>query len=769
MKGTKFFGLRIALVACVLALLLAVEAGVSVALTAKPEPGVKYCITFEKAAKKAAKDAIKARFGNVIREELKLVDVVSVVLPSESQAGELAKIPGVKRVVPDEIIIDFAGKPSGEELPWGVDRIDADMVWDTNTGAGIKVAVLDTGIEKTHPDLMANIKGGTNTVGSEPPENYDDIHGHGTRIAGVIAAVDNDVGVIGIGPEIELYAVRFRETLYMIPQLGSTIDLCEGMEWCILGPDGQPGTGDEMQVINMSFSMWSVWYDDEGNPQKGEPLHDLTFYTLVQQAYAADIVQVAAVTNDSEWVDELHDPDNPPADLSLYRFPASYPQVIGASATGLRTGGNPNQRGDYFTSFSNYGPVVDLAAPGISIKTTDIGGVYTTGGGGTSYAAPHVVGAAALVLKQFGSQSPDWVRERLMLTAEWLDNLTADEQGAGLVDAEMAVQPIDNTPPAVVTDLTTGNPTSNSIDLSWTAPGDDGDIDTASEYDIRYSNVAITTEIEWEAAIQCTDEPPPSPAGTGESFTVTGLSPNTTYYFALKTADEVPNWSGISNSPSGTTQEGTVQTMHVFDIDMSLKEAGPNVNAVATVTIVDASDALVSGATVYGYWSDATTDTDSGTTDASGQVSLDSDKLRNPAPGTTFTFTVDNVVKAGWTYNPSANVETSDFIIVPSAAPAAAYTNSLGNVFPCPANPETWIPFTLSQTENVVIKIYNATGRLVRTLNLGQKSAGAYASKEKAVYWDGRNTTGEKVSSGIYFYLMEAGSFRDAKKMLIIR
>ena len=408
MKGTKFFGLRIALVVCVLALLLAVKAGVSFALTAKPEPGAKYCITFEKAAKKAATDAIKARFGNVIREELKLVDVVSVVLPSASQAGELAKIPGVKRVVPDEIIIDFAGKPSEDELPWGVDRIDADMVWDkngdmdvdpgANTGEGIRVAVLDTGIEKTHPDLEMNIKGGINTVGPGfPDDNWNDTHGHGTRIAGVIAAVDNDVGVIGIGPEIELYAVRFRETLYMIPQLGSTIDLCEGMEWCILGPDGQPGTGDEMQVINMSFSMWSV-IDPHGDPQKDKPLHDPTFYSLVQQAYAAGIVQAAAVTNDSEWVDELHDPDNPPEDLSLYRFPASYPQVIGASATGLRTGGNPSQRGDYFTSFSNYGPVVDLAAPGVSIETTDIGGVYTTGGGGTSYAAPHVAGVAALIL-----------------------------------------------------------------------------------------------------------------------------------------------------------------------------------------------------------------------------------------------------------------------------------------------------------------------------------------------------------------------------------
>jgi flagellar hook assembly protein FlgD len=69
----------------------------------------------------------------------------------------------------------------------------------------------------------------------------------------------------------------------------------------------------------------------------------------------------------------------------------------------------------------------------------------------------------------------------------------------------------------------------------------------------------------------------------------------------------------------------------------------------------------------------------------------------------------------------------------------------------------------------VVIKIYNVTGQLVRIIDIGQKAAGAYVSKEKAAYWNGRNESGEQVSSGVYFYLMETGSFRGAKKMLIIR
>jgi len=334
----------------------------------------------------------------------------------------------------------------------------------------------------------------------------------------------------------------------------------------------------------------------------------------------------------------------------------------------------------------------------------------------------------------------------------------------------------DTTTPATVTNLATSNPTSSSIKLTWTAPGDDGNEGTASQYDIRYSASAIT-EANWETATQCTGEPSPSPAGATENFTVGGLLPNTEYWFALKTADEVPNWSGLSNSPSATTLEAAPQTMHVSAIDMSFKEAGLNVNAIATVTIVDASGVSVPGAMVSGAWSGATSDTDSEVTDESGQVALQSDKVRNPASGTTFTFTIDDapngVTKAGWIYDEVANFSYPDppsgSITYPLAAPAKRYATALKHAFPNPGNPEIWIPFTLSKTEDVVIKIYNVTGQLVRILNLGQKAAGTYVSKEKAAYWNGRNESGEQVSSGIYFYLMETGSFRGTKKMLIIR
>jgi hypothetical protein len=89
--------------------------------------------------------------------------------------------------------------------------------------------------------------------------------------------------------------------------------------------------------------------------------------------------------------------------------------------------------------------------------------------------------------------------------------------------------------------------------------------------------------------------------------------------------------------------------------------------------------------------------------------------------------------------------------------------------FPNPFNPDTWIPYQLRGNANVVIKIYSATGQLVRTLNLGHKPAGFYTEKKKAAYWDGRNEAGEHVASGVYFYQIKAGDFNATRKMVIVK
>jgi WD40 repeat protein len=93
----------------------------------------------------------------------------------------------------------------------------------------------------------------------------------------------------------------------------------------------------------------------------------------------------------------------------------------------------------------------------------------------------------------------------------------------------------------------------------------------------------------------------------------------------------------------------------------------------------------------------------------------------------------------------------------------------LAQNYPNPFNPETWVPFELSQDADVTINIYDAKGRLVRTLSLGRKPAGYYLSKDSAAYWNGRNTNGERVSSGLYFYTLKAGEFTMTKKLVVVK
>ncbi|MFZ2882701.1 MAG: hypothetical protein WA019_06530, partial [Candidatus Moraniibacteriota bacterium] len=153
---------------------------------------------------------------------------------------------------------------------------------------------------------------------------------------------------------------------------------------------------------------------------------------------------------------------------------------------------------------------------------------------------------------------------------------------------------VDGSPPSDITDLATSNPTINSVDLAWTAPGDDGSVGTATSYDVRYSTSAIT-EGNWSSATQVSGEPIPQIAGSAETMIVTGLSSNVTYYFAIKISDEVPNASGISNVPSATTLDGippaavtnlAVSNPGYTTVDLSWTAPGDDVN-VGTATTYD--------------------------------------------------------------------------------------------------------------------------------------------------------------------------------------
>jgi flagellar hook assembly protein FlgD len=89
--------------------------------------------------------------------------------------------------------------------------------------------------------------------------------------------------------------------------------------------------------------------------------------------------------------------------------------------------------------------------------------------------------------------------------------------------------------------------------------------------------------------------------------------------------------------------------------------------------------------------------------------------------------------------------------------------------YPNPFNPETWIPFQLEEKSTVLIRIYDLRGKVVRSLDLGEKVSGYYLSRDRAAYWDGVNDKGERVASGVYFYELEAGTFRAVKRLVILK
>ena len=368
----------------------------------------------------------------VIKHSYKIIPGVVCSLPQKAIKA-LEKNPKIAYIEKDILVgkPPWAGGKEKEQPPetleWGVDRIDADLVWDinddltvdegANTGLGIKVAILDTGIDKDHLDLQANIKGGVNFVSKpwwkEPdPNKWDDDNGHGTYCAGIVAAVENDIGVIGVAPNVWLYAVK------VLDKTGSGYLswIIAGIDWCV---------ENDIQVISMSL----------GTSEYSQALKD-----ACDNAYAKGLILVAAAGNDGD--------EDPTTNEVLY--PAKYSSVIAVAATDIN---------DNTPTWSAEGEEVELAAPGVDVRSTWKGGTYETHSG-TSAACPHVSGTVALVLASNitevaptydyngnGLWDPDEVRAWLQTTADDLEDSGHDNfYGYGLVDAEESARGIQTNP-----------------------------------------------------------------------------------------------------------------------------------------------------------------------------------------------------------------------------------------------------------------------------------------------------------------------------------
>jgi len=318
--------------------------------------------------------------------ELLLVSVTAFV--EETRAVELASYiePNMKvqaQFIPNDPLWD---------MQWGPKKIEADWAWNITTGdPSVLVAVVDTGIYYTHPDLAANYV----------PLGYDwanmdndpiDDHGHGTHCAGIIAAIlNNSEGIAGLAQ------VRVMAEKVLTSGGGGYWD------WVANGIINATDCGAD--IISMSLGGYGY----------SELVHE-----AVKYAYDAGVLIIAAAGNDN---------------TNTKSYPAAYDEVIAVAAT---------DQSDNKASFSNWGDWIELAAPGVSIHSTVPWGYESWSG--TSMACPHVAGVAALIWSRYPSKTRDWIRLWLRYTADDLGDLGFDVYyGYGRINARKAVE---QTPPA---------------------------------------------------------------------------------------------------------------------------------------------------------------------------------------------------------------------------------------------------------------------------------------------------------------------------------
>jgi subtilisin family serine protease len=254
---------------------------------------------------------------------------------TETEAAELRRSPDVETV--EHVVLMMAQEvsapaervlfeqPAVQTTPWGITAIHAQNVWPVTRGKTVNVAVIDSGIESKHPDLAHAYAGGQNIV--DPAKPPEDDFGHGTHVAGIIAAADNNIGTVGVAPEVKLWAVK---VLY---QDGSGHDdyVVAGLDWLIAKKQQSGGAW----VANMSLG----------------GLGTNALAKAVQRALDAGIILVASAGNTGNQSGLL--------------YPAGYEGVISVGAVDSQL---------HVASFSTHGIGLNVVAPGVNVLSTYLRG-----------------------------------------------------------------------------------------------------------------------------------------------------------------------------------------------------------------------------------------------------------------------------------------------------------------------------------------------------------------------------------------------------------
>lgn len=302
---------------------------------------------------------------------------------------EYELIPAVSLTMPSELVASlradprvdyieplFPGERHAQDTTWNIQRVDAPQAWSTSSGAGIDLLIIDSGIDDNHTDLDVEV------IQACDDSDGTAQHQHGTLVAGVAAALDNAFDVIGVGHSVDLWSSKDGDA--------------------VPSPD-QTACGVEFGRVNDTFAM---------NISTGYSSSYTSLYDQIAAAYDEGHIIVASTGNSGG---------------SNASYPARYTEVIGVGATDST---------DTRPSWSNYGLGLELSAPGVDIKTTDLGG-GTDIVDGTSLSAPHVAAAAAILKDANPSWSNLDVRQALRATAESLGSM--GYYGYGMIDIDDAI------------------------------------------------------------------------------------------------------------------------------------------------------------------------------------------------------------------------------------------------------------------------------------------------------------------------------------------
>ena len=351
---------------------------------------------FQAGTGRAERGAAARRAGALVRFNYATIDAIAVKVPNANALAGLGRELSVSRIIPDRPVFAVqsqtarpggggGGGGSSQTVPPNITRVKGNS---TRTGAGVGVAVLDTGVDLAHPDLTV-AQASFDAFGG----NADDDNGHGTHVAGIIAARNNNIDVVGVAPEAVVYAVKVLNA----SGSGSDATVLAGLDWVAANRNL---VNPRIQVVNMSLGRDGTLGD---NP---------VLEQAVQNIAGSNISVVVAADND------------PNQEVSQ-NVPATYPWVFAVASTTAAGGSNQCRAvsnpvaadtASYFTTDGRYDPAtgigVTVSAPGaekenisracflspVGILLLASGG-GTTRSSGTSMAAPHVAGVVALIIQ----------------------------------------------------------------------------------------------------------------------------------------------------------------------------------------------------------------------------------------------------------------------------------------------------------------------------------------------------------------------------------